>query len=87
MKAKKLEVILEFFIFGVVLGVVEDALAVKIVSGEPITWNVIGIIVLITIPFAILGEVVVDNLSILKVTKKMLGQPVKNKENKENKTN
>jgi hypothetical protein len=74
MKLKRLEVALEFFIFGVILGVVEDAIAVKIVTGEPITWKMIGIIVLVTIPFAIIGEIVVDNLSILKGIKKVSGK-------------
>lgn len=76
---------LEFLIFGIVLGVIEDAIAVKLISGEPITWSVIGIIILITIPFAVLGELVVDNVSIARGMKKMLGQPVESKEIKENK--
>ncbi|MFW5888220.1 MAG: hypothetical protein ACOCVY_00705 [Patescibacteria group bacterium] len=85
MKLKRLEVMLEFLIFGIVLGVIEDAIAVKLISGEPITWSVIGIIILITIPFAVLGELVVDNVSIARGMKKMLGQPVESKEIKENK--
>jgi hypothetical protein len=85
MRLKKLEVMLEFLIFGIVLGVVEDAIAVKLISGEPITWSVVGIIVLITIPFAVLGELVVDNVSIVRGIKKMLGQPVESKEIEERK--
>lgn len=80
-----MEVMLEFLIFGIVLGVVEDAIAVKLISGEPITWSVVGIIVLITIPFAVLGELVVDNVSIVRGIKKMLGQPVESKEIEERK--
>lgn len=71
MKARKWELIIEFFVFGVILGVVEDTLAVKIVSGEPITWGMLGIIVLITIPFAVIGELVVDNLNLAKRIKKI----------------
>lgn len=71
-KHKKFEVIIEFLVFGIILGIVEDALAVKLTTGEAITWNTIGIIVLITIPFAILGEVVVDNIDHFNFFKKIL---------------
>jgi len=56
----KLNVFLEFFIFGVVMGVVEDLIVIGLVTGEPITLEVIGIVTLVTLPFAILGELVVD---------------------------
>lgn len=59
---KKLEVFLEFLIFGIVIGVIEDMIAVKITTGEPITWKIFGIIVVIAIPFAYLGEVVADQV-------------------------
>lgn len=65
-RKRKLEVMLEFFIFGVIFGVVEDVLAVKIVTGETITWEVVGIVVLIAFPFAVIGEVVVDNINLVK---------------------
>lgn len=71
-KHKKIEVIIEFLIFGIILGIVEDALAVKLTTGESITWETIGIIVLITIPFALIGEVVVDNIDHFRIWKKLL---------------
>jgi hypothetical protein len=61
-RAKRIEVTIEFLLFGIAIGIVEDILAVSITTGEPITWTIVGIIVLIAIPFAILGEVIVDNV-------------------------
>ncbi|MEX2515126.1 MAG: low molecular weight phosphatase family protein [Candidatus Paceibacterota bacterium] len=71
-KAKKIEVVLEFLIFGIVIGVVEDVIAVKVVTGEPITWGVIGIVVLIAIPFAIIGEIFADNVNFTKHIRRWL---------------
>lgn len=71
-KAKKIEIILEFLIFGIVIGVVEDVLAVKLVTGESITWSVIGIVVLIAIPFAIIGEIFADNVNFSKYIRRYL---------------
>lgn len=53
--------ILEFFIIGVLLGVIEDMIAVRAATGALITWKVLGIIVLVAIPFAIISELVVDH--------------------------
>ena len=60
--------------FGIVLGVVEDILAVKIISGEPITFRVVGIIVLIAIPFAIIGEIFVDRIDFVSLYKKIFDE-------------
>jgi len=59
--------------FGVITGVIEDIIAVKIVSGEPITWKIFGIIFIITIPFAIIGEIVADNIDFIAIFKKIAG--------------
>ena len=74
MNWQRLEVFLEFLIFGIVIGVLEDIIAVKIVTGEPITFRVFGIIVLIAIPFAILGEIVVDRINFVEILKKFFGR-------------
>ncbi len=71
-KAKKIEVVLEFLIFGIAIGVVEDVLAVTFATGEPITWKIIGIIVVIAIPFAFLGEIVADNVHLEKYIARVL---------------
>lgn len=64
MEFKKVEIFLEFLIFGVIMGVVEDLIAVTLSTGEPITWKIIGIIVLVSIPFAIIGELIVDRIEL-----------------------
>lgn len=71
MKAKKIEVFFEFLIFGIIIGIVEDILAVKLTTGAAITLRIIGIIVLIAIPFAVLGELVADNIDFVKLYKKI----------------
>ncbi|MGM5480070.1 MAG: hypothetical protein ACQESC_01280 [Nanobdellota archaeon] len=60
MKRKRLELFLEFLIFGLLMGLIEDLIAVKIASGEPITWNVVFVVALVAIPFAVIGELIVD---------------------------
>ena len=67
---KRVEVFLEFLIFGVAMGVVEDVIAVKFATGQPITWNVVWIVILVAIPFAAIGELVVDRVEWLKTRRK-----------------
>jgi len=61
----------EFLIFGIIVGVIEDLIAVEVVADVAITWHVVGIIVLIAIPFALLGEVLVDRIDFVEVFKKV----------------
>lgn len=74
MNWNRLEVFFEFLIFGIVVGVIEDIIAVKVVTGEPITFRVFGIIVLIAIPFAAFGEILVDRIDFVKILKKFFGK-------------
>lgn len=71
MNLKRLEVFLEFLIFGIIIGVVEDMIAIKVTTGEPITWRIFGIIVLIAIPFAIIGELLVDRVDFVALFQKL----------------
>jgi hypothetical protein len=68
---KKIEVIFELLIFGIIIGIIEDLLAIKFATGEPITPKVIGIVILIAIPFAILGEVVFDRIDFSVIFKRI----------------
>jgi len=68
---KRLEVVFEFLIFGILIGITEDLIAIKIATNEPITKEIIGIIILIAIPFAIIGEIVADNIDFTKILKKL----------------
>ena len=74
MDSKKLEVVFEFLIFGIVIGIVEDLIAIKVTTGEPITLRIVGIIVLIAIPFAIIGELVADNIDFVKIYRKIFNR-------------
>lgn len=69
-RSRRLEVAFEFLVFGIVIGIIEDIVAVKITTGEPITWKIVGIIVLIAIPFAIIGEIIADNLDFSRLFKR-----------------
>jgi hypothetical protein len=55
-------------------------LAVALTTDETITWSTIGIIVLVTIPFAIVGELVVDNIDHLRFWRKVLTKDEKKDE-------
>lgn len=76
--AHRIGVMLEFFIFGVLIGITEDLLAIKFATDAEITWNVIWIVLLVAIPFAILGELVVDNIDMGKYVEKWFDNSKKN---------
>ena len=71
-RAKKIEVLLEFLIFGIIIGIAEDLIAVTLTTGEPITLRIVGIIILIAIPFAFVGEILADNIDMTKYIEKYL---------------
>ena len=71
MNPKKIEVFFEFLIFGIIIGITEDLLAIKLATGEPITLRIIGIIILIAIPFAILGEIIADRIDFVKLYRRL----------------
>lgn len=71
-KIKKLELFFEFVIFGIIVGVVEDLIAVKLATGATITWNTIVIVILVTIPFAAIGELIIDNVDFSKLITRFL---------------
>ena len=60
-----MEVFIEFLIFGVIMGVIEDLIAVTLSTGEPLTWKILGIITLVSIPFAAVGELIVDRMELI----------------------
>ena len=64
---KKWEIIFELLIFGIVIGIIEDLLAIKLATDQPITLRVVGIIVIVAVPFAFLGEVVFDRIDFAKI--------------------
>jgi hypothetical protein len=68
MNLKQLEIFLEFLVFGVIMGVIEDVIALKLATGEPITLKVLGIVILVAIPFAAIGELIVDRTDLFSVS-------------------
>ena len=63
---RKTELFLEFFIFGFVIGVVEDVMAIFISTGEPISMRIILIAALVSLPFAAFSELIVDRIDFSK---------------------
>lgn len=55
-----LEIILEFTVFGVFMGIVEDLIVIGLLTGESITLQTVWIVTLVTLPFAIISEIIVD---------------------------
>jgi len=53
--------VLEFFLIGIVFGVTEDVLAVLLATDADLTTDLVGVVVLIAVPFAVLSELVVDH--------------------------
>ena len=70
MNWKRLEVFIEFLIFGVVVGVGEDLIVVFMITNKSITWGIFGIVVLIALPVAFIGEVLVDQVNFSQIWKK-----------------
>lgn len=59
-KKKALSHLVEFFIVGLVMGVVEDLLAIKFATEAQITFETFKIAFLVAFPFAVVSELVVD---------------------------
>ena len=60
LKKRTLRVI-EFLVIGVLFGLIEDIIAVRAVSEVMIDLKVIGTVLLVAIPFAVISELVVDH--------------------------
>ena len=71
MNWKKVEIFFELLVFGIIIGITEDLIAIKIATGEPITLRIIGIVILIAIPFAILGEIIFDRIDFANIFRRI----------------
>ena len=67
---KRLEIFIEFLVFGIIMGVVEDLIAITLVTGATITWRSILIITLVAIPFAVIGELIFDRIGLPRKKRK-----------------
>ena len=63
----RLFIFLEFLISGLILGVIEDIFLIRVITEEPITLSIFIIIFIVTIPFAFIGEFVVDRINFLEL--------------------
>ena len=61
----------EFLFFGIIFGIAEDLIAIYFATGERITWEIIGIVIVIAIPFAIIGELFADNIDFVRIFRKI----------------
>ena len=46
-KHKRVEIFLEFLIFGIIMGLTEDLIAIKLATNESITWEIFWIVLLL----------------------------------------
>lgn len=60
-KRQRLIRFMEFLVIGVVMGLVEDLLAIVLATDAKLEPKVIGVVLLVSIPFAALSELVVDH--------------------------
>ncbi len=71
MNWRKMEIIFEFLLFGIAIGITEDLLAIKLATDASITLKTIGIVILLAIPFALIGEVIFDRVDFAKIFKRI----------------
>lgn len=64
--------LLEFFLIGVVLGLVEDVIAIALATETKIDLKVILIALFVAFPFAVLSELVVDLKKFPRIIKRIL---------------
>ncbi len=68
-KFKHLRRFLEFFIIGIVFGITEDMIAILVATDAKFSWDILWIVTLVAIPFAIFSELIVDKIKFDKVAK------------------
>ena len=62
------EHLFEFFLIGVLLGVIEDVIAIMFYGGAfALNWKMIYVAAAVAMPFAILSELVVDRTEIFRL--------------------
>ena len=64
------EHLLEFFLIGGLLNIIENVAAIMIYGQTDFNWNMVIAATLTAIPFAIISELVVDRTEIFRLKKK-----------------
>ena len=80
MDADQIERFMEFLLIGVVMGTVEDLIAVKLATGETIDPRMIFVVVAVAIPFAAFSELIVDrpDMQFMRKTAQIIEKKLKN---------
>lgn len=73
MERRQIERFLEFLLIGVLMGVVEDLIAISLATDATFNAHVLVIVVLVAIPFAAFSELVVDRPDFLHI-KRLAGR-------------
>jgi uncharacterized membrane protein len=73
-KRKIVAHLVEFFFVGLVMGIVEDVLAIKLATDAKITPHTFWVAFLVALPFAVISELLVDSKTIRKI---ISGKPSK----------
>ena len=63
--------LIEFFFIGLVMGIIEDLLAIHFATDAKITLETIKVAFIIALPFAVISEIVVDQKILRKAIRKM----------------
>lgn len=66
--------IIEFFLVGLVMGIIEDLVAIKFATDATITLDTIKVAFLVALPFGIVSDLLVDGKFFRKMVKKLLNQ-------------
>ncbi len=72
---------IEFILVGVIMGMIEDMIAVWFSTGQPITPRVVGVVFVVAFIFAIISEYIVDHPRFWEIVLRMKGEPPVDKKN------
>lgn len=66
-KKRVISHLIEFFFVGLLMGIVEDILAIKFATNAKITFDTFKVAFLVALPFAFISELLVDSKTIRKI--------------------
>ncbi|MGI5825962.1 MAG: hypothetical protein ACOX50_00960 [Patescibacteria group bacterium] len=66
-KKRVISHLIEFFFVGLLMGIVEDILAIKFATNAKITFDTFKVAFLVALPFAFINELLVDSKTIRKI--------------------
>lgn len=72
-RKQRLERFTEFLVIGVALGVIEDMIAIMLITGESFDLQMLGIVIMVAVPFAAFSELIVDSDE-YKITESIAGK-------------